>query len=86
MHGGKPGRLREYKINGNLVHPKGRYVLKPGDSISTIEAGGGGFGNPLERPPERVLEDIKNGFVTIEGALRDYAVKIDLKHLTAKRV
>ena len=86
MQGGKPGQLREYKINGSQVHPKGRYILKPGDVISTIEAGGGGFGNPLERLPEKVLEDVKNGFVTVEGALRDYGVMVDLDRYTAQRI
>ena len=85
VHGGKPGRPREYRVNGNLVHPKGRYVLKPGDIIRTIEAGGGGFGDPFERLPEKVLEDLKEGFVTVEAALRDYGVKVDLDRFTAGR-
>jgi N-methylhydantoinase B len=36
--------------------------------------GGGGFGNPLEREPERVSRDVRDGYVTIEGAARDYGV------------
>jgi len=86
MQGGKPGRLREYRINGNQVHPKGRYILKPGEVIRTIEAGGGGFGNPHERSTKKVLEDVKNGFVTVEGALADYGVKVDLERFTAQRL
>lgn len=86
FHGGKPGRLREYRINGELVHPKGRYVLKPGDVITMHEAGGGGFGDPRERPLSKVLEDVENGFVTIHGALRDYGVEIDPQRMTARRV
>ena len=39
--GGRPGGLREIRINGETVHPKGRYILKPGDRITTLEAGGG---------------------------------------------
>jgi len=61
-------------------------VLKPGDEIRVIAAGGGGNGDPSERPAEKVLEDVKNGFVSVEGALRDYGVKVDLKSLTAQRV
>ena len=38
--------------------------------------GGGGFGNPLEREPERVKVDVRDGYVTIEGALRDYGVVV----------
>jgi N-methylhydantoinase B len=85
MHGGKSGRCREDRINGNIVNPKGRYILKPGDIISTIEAGDGGFGNPLERSPEKISEDVKNGFVTIECAWKDYGVKVDPHHNTARR-
>jgi len=85
MHGGKSGRLREYRINGNVVHPKGRYILKPGEILRTIEAGGGGFGNPFERSIEKVLEDVKQGFVTIEGALRDYGKEVNLDRFTAEQ-
>lgn len=77
MVGGKPGGLRRYRINGKEVHPKGRYVLRPGDEIEMIEAGGGGYGDPGERPPEKVLDDVKNGFVSVEGALRDYGVRVE---------
>ena len=38
--------------------------------------GGGGCGNPLEREPERVKIDVRDGYVTIEGALRDYGVVV----------
>jgi len=72
--GGKAGGLREIRINGQIVHPKGRYVLKPGDRVTTIEAGGGGYGDPRARRPEAVRADVKSGNVTVEGALRDYGV------------
>jgi N-methylhydantoinase B len=78
IRGGGAGQRREYRINGAVVHPKGRYVLHPGDVITTTEPGGGGFGDPRERPAERVLEDVRAGLVTVEGALRDYGVVIDL--------
>jgi N-methylhydantoinase B len=38
--------------------------------------GGGGWGDPLEREPERVKIDVRDGYVTIEGAKRDYGVVI----------
>jgi N-methylhydantoinase B len=37
---------------------------------------GGGFGEPLERDPERVTRDVRDGYVTIEGAARDYGVVV----------
>ena len=60
------------------MHPKGRYVLQPGDVIATTGPGGGGFGDPRERDAERVLEDVRAGLVTVEGAPRDYGVAVDL--------
>ena len=39
--------------------------------------GGGGYGAALEREPARVREDVLDGFVTREGAQRDYAVVLD---------
>jgi N-methylhydantoinase B len=77
IRGGGAGQRREYRINGTVVHPKGRYVLKPGDLVATTEPGGGGVGNPHERAPERVLDDLRSGFVTVGGALRDYGVVAD---------
>jgi N-methylhydantoinase B len=38
--------------------------------------GGGGFGDPLDREPWRVLEDVRDEYVSIEAAERDYAVVI----------
>ncbi len=75
--GGRPGAMREHRINGAVVHPKGHYSLQPGDAIALRQAGGGGFGEPRERPRASLLEDVRNGFVTIEGARRDYGVEID---------
>jgi N-methylhydantoinase B len=38
--------------------------------------GGGGWGDPFARDPERVLRDVRDGYVTIEGAARDYGVVV----------
>ncbi len=72
--GGRPGRLRESRLNGETVHPKGHYRIAPGDSVTLLQAGGGGFGDPKERPPEMLLSDLKNGFVTEDGIRRDFGV------------
>jgi len=86
MAGGLPGSLRKYWVNGQEVHPKGRYVLKPGDQVRMVEAGGGGYGDPRERDPQKVLEDVRQGFVSPEGALRDYGVKVELAKGKAVRI
>lgn len=47
-----------------------------GDVFVRPSAGGGGYGDPLERDPEAVREDVADDYVTIEGARRDYGVVI----------
>jgi N-methylhydantoinase B len=50
----------------------------PADSQVIIRTGaGGGWGDPMERDPQLVLDDVRSGFVSLEGALRDYGVAID---------
>ena len=51
-------------------------TVDPGDVIRITAAGGGGYGPPFERPVERVLRDLRRGFVSAEGAERDYGVVI----------
>ena len=47
-----------------------------GDTFSRPTAGGGGFGDPLERDPALVLEDVIDDYVSIERAAKDYGVVI----------
>jgi N-methylhydantoinase B len=53
------------------------HVLHPGEIFCLDTPGGGGLGNPLERDPERVLNDVRNGYVTRERAREVYRVAID---------
>lgn len=53
--------------------------MPPGGIIQFYRAGGGGWGNPLERNVDAVLEDVKNGYVSIQSALNDYGVVINEK-------
>ena len=52
-------------------------LLSKGDIFRLIAAGGGGFGPPLDRLPERVLEDVLDEKVSIEAARESYGVVID---------
>jgi N-methylhydantoinase B len=45
-----------------------------GDVFSRPTAGGGGFGDPLERDPALVLEDVADDYVSIERAAKDYGI------------
>jgi N-methylhydantoinase B len=50
--------------------------LSSGDYFSRPSAGGGGLGDPLRRDPARVLDDVIDGYVSIERAERDYGVVV----------
>ncbi|MCO7219440.1 hydantoinase B/oxoprolinase family protein [Klenkia sp. PcliD-1-E] len=51
--------------------------LKAGTVVRVRTTGGGGWGDPLERPVEEVLQDIAWLKVSVEGARRDYGVVVD---------
>lgn len=72
--GGAAGKLRRYWINGQQVPSKKAYQLAPGDTLTTEEAGGGGFGPPGQRSVENLLKDLRHGFVTPRGLAQDYGL------------
>jgi N-methylhydantoinase B len=74
-----------------LITPEGEQIDLPskvtmnvekGSSIILSTAGGGGYGSPLERDPEDVLEDVELGNITIEQACQEYQVAIDENSMT----
>lgn len=80
-----PGSATEEILgNSDVVH------CQAGDVISLKGAGAGGYGSPLEREPERVLTDVRCGYVSVAQAQRQYGVvivdkKIDLEATSALR-
>lgn len=68
-----PGTARERVLPVLVTEP---VVLERGDVFRHVLAAGGGWGDPRDRDPERVLEDLRLGRVTLEGARRDYGVVI----------
>lgn len=48
--------------------------LGSGDIFTRPTAGGGGYGDPLERDPEKVREDVADDYVSLERARKDYGV------------
>jgi N-methylhydantoinase B len=54
------------------------HVLHPGDAFSLETPGGGGLGNPLVRDPQRVVNDVRNGYVTLTKAREIYRVAVDV--------
>jgi len=49
-------------------------VLRRGDIVRIETGGGGGYGHPFDRQPERVLTDVRGGFVSTMSADDDYGV------------
>jgi N-methylhydantoinase B len=79
LFAGKPGTKAQFLVNGVSGNPFGLTQLKPGDVVIIDAAGGGGYGNPLEREPEMVESDVIEGYVSLEKAKEDYGVVIDPK-------
>lgn len=80
LFGGKPGKLGRTVINPGrneqIVHGKQSREFAYGDVISFQQPGAGGYGDPLERDPQRVLEDVLDDYVSVEAARREYGVAI----------
>jgi N-methylhydantoinase B len=80
MAGGGAGAPGDIWINPDTKDAKrlptryADYPLKEGDIFRLDTPGGGGYGDARSRPPEQVLADVREGFVTVEAAARDYGV------------
>ncbi len=87
VFGGKSGILARTVINPGpgerVVHGKASVDFEYGDVISFQQSGAGGYGPPFEREPSRVLEDVLEGYVSIEKARQEYGVVIDPVTMTA---
>jgi N-methylhydantoinase B len=51
--------------------------LGDGSVFRVFTGGGGGYGPPWERPPERVVEDLLDGYISRDAAERLYLVRFD---------
>lgn len=82
LFGGKPGKVAQYfLLRGDQkiqLSSKTTILIQPNDTISFRTCGGGGYGNPFERDPERVLADVREGKVSVERARKEYGVVIDV--------
>lgn len=82
MEGGAPGAVFEVLLSraGGEETPVGKLdvlEVNRGDIVTIHTPGGGGYGNPLERPLDRVLDDLRRGFITPEQASAAYGVVPD---------
>ncbi len=81
--GGKPAALDRFTWqdeDGEHSPPMASKMvgirLAQGRRLRLETPGGGGFGPPFEREPERVLRDLALGYIDAEAALRDYGVAV----------
>jgi N-methylhydantoinase B len=74
---GAPSRQFRRLRDGSLedAPPTGAVVLQPGETIVSMSSGGGGYGPPRERDPERVRRDVAEGWITAERARDVYGVE-----------
>ena len=78
LNGGQAGAVGEVILSdGSHPHPKSHYTLLSGQHVILKLPGGGGFNSPTLRDPQRVLEDVRQGYVSVERAKIDYGVIID---------
>ena len=77
LAGGQPGAMGEFLENGaKPLPPKTVVWFAPDAHVQLNLPGGGGYGDPLTREPERVLADVVQGYVSRAAAERDYGVVI----------
>lgn len=82
LFGGQPAKTGCVIVRNPGEEPKEfrkvtSYPLKRGGTIELLSAGGGGRGSSFERPIDEVIADIRDGYITAEGARDDYGVVID---------
>jgi N-methylhydantoinase B len=71
---GAPARVTLEQADGSErdLISKGPFTAPPGAAVRLRAPGSGGFGSPAERDPERLHEDVVNGYVSPDAAQRDY--------------
>jgi N-methylhydantoinase B len=81
LEGGQPGSLSRTTVQRadgtaeSLRSKVSGIPLRKGDVVTIETSGGGGHGNPADRPAEALATDLAEGFVTPEGARRDYGTQ-----------
>ena len=81
--GGRPGSLNSITLtypDGARRGAKSKEIIRaiPSGTVFNQKAGGGGgYGDPFERPAAQVLAEVKDGLLSIEAARADYGVAID---------
>lgn len=87
VDGGEEGSSNEFSVikkDGIKDGPYGmyaRYVLNKGDVLELTTGTGGGFGHPFLRSIEKVQQDVRNGYFSVEDAREKFGLFLDLETL-----
>ena len=81
MFGGEAGASSKSSVSradgtNETVPSKRDLTLHPGDELRVWTTGGGGYGDPLERDPARVLDDVLDRKVSTDAAAERYGVVV----------
>jgi len=75
--GGSMGAAGELLVsNGLQPNPKALVDLNAADVVYVNLPGGGGYGSPFQRDPEKVRWDVVEGYITPEAAEKNYGVSV----------
>lgn len=83
LAGGGKGKGANILLNGGVYPHGGTTSLASGERMFLTLPGGGGVGDPFEREVERVLDDVREGLVSVEAARADYGVVINPETMVA---
>jgi N-methylhydantoinase B len=82
LNGGYPGKpslnFMVRQGQSELLPSKLTLTMRRGDVFRHEIAGGGGWGDPLERDPNAVLRDVRHGLVSPQAAAQEYGVVVDM--------
>ena len=86
-HDGSPNAVHILHEDGSkeIFGKCARYPLKRGEVARLVTGTGGGWGLPLQRPVEEVVEDVRDGYISIEQARQDYGIELDPETLNVIR-
>ena len=82
---GLPAKVTYIKADGEEIEIPAKvtgHLCGPGETIELTEPNSGGYGDPLDRVPQMVLEDVLDDFTTVALAREAYGVVIDESSMT----
>ncbi|MCL4744055.1 MAG: hydantoinase B/oxoprolinase family protein [Burkholderiaceae bacterium] len=83
LFGGRPGSINELTLgypDDTVRRPKAKEIVRgiPRGTVFRQHAGGGGgYGDPIERPLQQVIDDVIDGLLSVDAAREDYGVVLD---------